>query len=67
MTPFKIVNEEDGRAVVVDADSDIWRNFLNRIIGEQAAYYGLTKEQHAKVRGELAEAQELIELGVILL
>ncbi|MET4733941.1 hypothetical protein ABIE64_002670 [Thalassospira sp. MBR-102] len=34
---------------------------LDRIIQDQAAYYGLTVEQHGKLQGDLADAQELIE------
>jgi len=35
--------------------------YLDRVIKEQAAYYGVTAEQHAKFQDEMAELQEFME------
>ena len=34
------------------------RHWLDRIIEEQAAYYGMTVEQHAKFQNEMAKFDE---------
>jgi len=36
-------------------------HWLDKIIEEQAAHYGLTVEQHARLMGDAAEYQEEIE------
>lgn len=36
-------------------------HWLDRIVAEQAAHYGLTVEQHARLMGGAAAYQELIE------
>ena len=36
-------------------------NWLDKIIDEQAAYYGRTPAQHERAMREAAQAQELIE------
>ena len=37
-------------------------HWLDKIIEEQAAHYGMTPEQHAKFSSDVAKEQERIEL-----
>lgn len=40
-------------------------SFLDKVIAEQAAYYGMTVEQFTKHSEDAAKAQEMVERGEI--
>lgn len=46
-------------------ETDTRHDWLDKHIREQAAHYGLTPEQHARIQHDAAKVQEQIESGEI--
>lgn len=41
------------------------RHWLDKVIEEQAAYYGLTVDQHKRLMDDAATYQEYVESGIV--